>query len=880
MLRGFQGKRLFAALLCMLMIMSAMIVMPHSAFADDADEKETIDYILILDCTVRAVDADAEGVRKAAAKMFVDLIPVDNARVAVFKIGDRDVDAQYGRADKAKSYKVRKDDGHMANELYRMQCIYQLWDFDQPISTINQREELKTIIDKAYIQTQGGFSDTHCAAYAAMDTLKYWDSKNACILLVSEEFTASYNNHLVLNESGNRVDSDHTMWDDVQHALNANRNWIFNWVDLGNGTPEIRTIIDGLCRMNGGEACYDFSISRLPEKIATIVSKYTGSNEEGQTRQLDSTGNASIELPDFVMLTEANVVVTGDGVQNVTVVDGRGSKIEKPKDDIWFSTNYDPADKSQFLYSAVKMIRPSSGAWTVNVKGKAGTQVYVQTIHTLEPDLLMKCHYEKDSDGLIGVGTKLQFTITYQYAGEDLHCGQDAYNHYLKEARLYYTHSSNPDKKEDISNTLRVEGEQYVSDFTVNKRGTYNFYFYVESNDFKSGIRNANSIEKITVANHTPKAQGTLSDINDIAVGTHLDAVMNITEHFSDEDNEALTYHIDCSHNGRNAEVNYLLHDDGYLSIDVPAVEGDYEFAVYAEDTNGAQSDVLKFTLKAVNESPKLMQKTPLKVRMIANAPQLLINLGLLPKDEYKDFYIALDDVFVDPEGLPMEFEVDLNGTTDKEGNEIVSAELDREAQAISVLARNTGKASVLVLAKDSSNATETFEISFNVRTVGNVLAERYWWVPVIIVIVILIVLALLASRRVRGSWNIEVTDVEQHGYCTHSFSSLPSSKDRKLKKTKVSLLSIVKCAVRKEESLEDIQTNALKDKVIVFKGSLALGKGVKFVYTPMARITASIDDAQLTKGGTYTLKKNQSLTVDCKDASDSDVLNVKASFH
>ena len=140
--------------------------------------------------------------------------------------------------------------------------------------------------------------------------------------------------------------------------------------------------------------------------------------------------------------------------------------------------------------------------------------------------------------------------------------------------------------------------------------------------------------------------------------------------------------------------------------------------------------------------------------------------------------------------------------------------------------------------------------------------------------------LALLASRRVRGSWNIEVTDVEQHGYCTHSFSSLPSSKDRKLKKTKVSLLSIVKCAVRKEESLEDIQTNALKDKVIVFKGSLALGKGVKFVYTPMARITASIDDAQLTKGGTYTLKKNQSLTVDCKDASDSDVLNVKASFH
>ena len=880
MLRGFQRKRLFAALLCMLMIMSAMIVMPHTAFADDADEKETIDYILILDCTVRAVDADAEGVRKAAAKMFVDLIPVDNARVAVFKIGDRDVDAQYGRADSAKSYKVRKDDGHMTNELYRMQCIYQLWDFDQPISTINQREELKSIIDNAYIQQQGGFSDTHCAAYAAMDTLKYWDSKNACILLVSEEFTASYNNHLVLNESGNRVDSDHTMWDDVRTALNANRNWIFNWVDLGNGTPEIRTIIDGLCRMNGGEACYDFSISRLPEMIATIVSKYTGSNEEGQTRQIDSTGNAAIELPDFVMLTEANVVVTGDGVENVTVVDGRGSKIEKPKDDIWFSTNYDPADKSQFLYSAVKMIRPSSGAWTVNVKGKAGTQVYVQTIHTLEPDLLMKCHYEKDSDGLIGVGTKLQFTITYQYAGEDLHCGQDAYNHYLKEARLYYTHSSNPDKKEDISNTLRVEGEQYVSDFTVNKRGTYNFYFYVESNDFKSGIRNANSIENITVANHTPKAQGSLNDLDDTAVGTHLDAVMNITEHFSDEDNEALAYYIDCSRNGRSAEVNYQLHDDGYLSIDVPVVDGKYDFRVYAEDSNGAQSEALQFSLTAVNEAPQLLQKNPMKVRMIANAPQFLVNMGLLPKDECKDLYIALSDVFADPEGLPLEYQIDLNTTTDKDGNEIVSATFDKEAQSLTISAHEKGKASIFVIATDSSNATETIELVFQVRKAGAVLGEHYWWVPVIVVIVILIILALLASRRVRGGWNVEIEDHDNKTECSHSFTTLPSSKDAQLKKTSVSLLAIVKCAIKKEGYVGEVMPNPLKEKVIVFQGSLSLGKGVAFRFTPTARTAIEIDETPITKAGKYILKKNQTLHVECKDDNDSSVLDVKASFH
>lgn len=842
-----RSKKWISLVLCLLIAITTVMTNQSVAVAEETESKETIDYILILDCTVRAVDADSEGIRKAAAKMFVDLIPVDNARVAVFKIGDRDVDAQYGRADKAKSYKVRKDDGHMANELYRMQCIYQLWDFDQPISTINQREELKSIIDNAYIQQQGGFSDTHCAVYAAMDTLKYWDSKNACILLVSEEFTASYNEHLVLDSNGRQVDSDHTMWDDVRTTLNANRNWIFNWVDLGNGTPSIRTIIDGLCRMNGGEACYDFSISRLPEMIATIVSKYTGSSAEGKPIQLDSSGKATIELPDFVMLTEANVVVTGDGVEKVSVVDGRGSVIERPKDDIWFSTNYDPVDRSQFLYTAVKMIRPTSGAWTVNVSGKAGTQVYVQTIHTLEPDIKLSCNIK--SGEMIGVGTSLQFVATYQYGGEDLHCGNDAYTHYLNGAKLYYTHSSNPDKKQDISNTLRVEDEQYVSDFVVNNRGTYTFYFYVESNDFKSGIRNAKPIENITVANHSPAAHGSLSDISDVAVGSHLDAVVNIVEHFSDEDNEALTYHIECSRNGRNAEVSYQLHDDGYLSIDVPVIDGKYDFKVYAEDSNGAQSEALQFTLTAVNEAPQLLQKTPMKVRMIANAPQLLISLGLLPKDECRDYNVFLSDVFSDPEALPMEYQIDLNSTTNNEGNEIVSAVFDKGAQTLAVSAHNKGKASIFVIASDSSNATETIEFVFDVRSAGSALFARYWWALAILVFMLLIIIIAVASKKVRGSWSVTVIDNGRQCFgSTESLTTLPG-----MSKSKLSLINVTGMIL----NVNGFNWQANIPDVVFLKGTILPGKCKVIMKVGVA---AYLDDNQL-PNRPFTMKAGQQVT-------------------
>ena len=73
---------------------------------------------------------------------------------------------------------------------------------------------------------------------------------------------------------------------------------------------------------------------------------------------------------------------------------------------------------------------------------------------------------------------------------------------------------------------------------------------------------------------------------------------------------------------------------------------------------------------------------------------------------------------------------------------------------------------------------------------------------------------------------------------------------------------------------------NSLKEKAVVFQGSLSLGKGVAFRFTPTARTAVEIDETPITKAGKYILKKNQTLHVECKDDNDSSVLDVKASFH
>lgn len=886
----FRSKKWLSLVLCFLVAITAILTNQSIAAAEDAENTETkekdIYYVLVLDCTQMAASADEQEMRKAAAKMFVDLIPIDNAKLAVFVIGAEDKEARKGNPDLSlvKSYQLRDaDNGHIQNGIYRMDCIYQVWDFDRSISTPEERETLKKIIDGEYSEkNKGKYSDIHCGVYAALDTLKDTEpiSENACILLVSDEFFASYQGHKMIGNNGiidesydEKTKTGHTMWDDIENTLSEHPGWILNWVDLGNRNSDNREKVDKLCRINKGEKYHDFSISQLPEKIAMVVSKYGQKDPDGETITLDSSGSYNYHLEDFIMLTEANIVVTGNDVEKVRVSGSSGKVIERPTDEVWYSDNFDPENEEHFLYSAVKLIRPSSGQWTVNVKGQAGTQVYIQKITTLEPDIKLHCP-EANQGEMIGVGTQLHFTAKYWYGNKELYCGENAYKNYLESAELHYTLGKDT---ETHPVKVYVEGEQYKADFVVQERGTYHFSFYVRSNDFKTGYRYANSIE-VNVENHAPKAIGTIQDLGDAPVGSTLDGAFKIVEHFEDDDNETLKYHLECTRNGRDVEVEYEIQDDGFLKLTVPAMAGVYDFRAYAEDLNGAKSEELTFSLNAVNKPTNVLVESPCKKDMILNAPDALVSLGFLPKDKSRDYIIKASDLFEDPDHQPLMYTFG-NNDRNEDGQEIVLID-EKDNNTWTVKANSKGKATVTFFAADPSNEKKEVTYIFTVKSVGTVLGERYWWIPVLIALIVLAIAALLASRRVRGSWSITVQDSESRSGCTHSFTSLPSSRDQRLKKTKVSLLSIVKCAVRKEDCVGEVQTNLLKDKVIVFKGSLALGKGVKFIYTSTPRIIVTLNDTVLTKSGKYILKKNQTLDVDCKDVDDSLVLNVQASFH
>ena len=76
---------IFKRLVCMLLAVCMLVAMlPVGVSAEDSvSNAETLDFVLVLDCSGTMNQNDPNGLALTAYKMFVDMLPVDNARIGV-----------------------------------------------------------------------------------------------------------------------------------------------------------------------------------------------------------------------------------------------------------------------------------------------------------------------------------------------------------------------------------------------------------------------------------------------------------------------------------------------------------------------------------------------------------------------------------------------------------------------------------------------------------------------------------------------------------------------------------------------------------------------------------------------------------------------------
>ena len=142
-------------------------------FAEDeqaADENAAVDFVLVLDCSGSLKTTDPHYLCSTACKMFLDMVPLENARIGIIAFGYSD-GTQYTLQSRSVSNPLDLKKVHLVSPL-------------QEASAIREKEGIKDTIDSV-VQKAGDKTPIGTATLAAIDLLENSGSVNgnACVIL-------------------------------------------------------------------------------------------------------------------------------------------------------------------------------------------------------------------------------------------------------------------------------------------------------------------------------------------------------------------------------------------------------------------------------------------------------------------------------------------------------------------------------------------------------------------------------------------------------------------------------------------------------------------------------------------------------------------------
>ena len=79
------GKTKVRQIVFVLLLMVMILAVGRTARADT--KPDTVDFLVVLDCTGTMANSDPKYLSTAAVQMFVDILPIENARIGVLGFG-------------------------------------------------------------------------------------------------------------------------------------------------------------------------------------------------------------------------------------------------------------------------------------------------------------------------------------------------------------------------------------------------------------------------------------------------------------------------------------------------------------------------------------------------------------------------------------------------------------------------------------------------------------------------------------------------------------------------------------------------------------------------------------------------------------------------
>ena len=456
------------------LLFAAFLALSDVYAAAAAEDDSTIDFVLVIDNSGTMARSDPKGLTVSAAKMFIDMLPKKNARVAVVEFG-----SNYG-------------DGAFSPEKYTdyVRVSFPLSDISSP----DQKNACKQVISNT--KQDGRYTPLGYAFQAACEVLEKGGATpgDAGILLISDFRVTGQKKEDFLEDGYNYqslVDAEKTASENEWSVYTLEMNFDQKNDNPGDYTERIAARLRSQIPEKAGKGEYFpmKNAAQAQKRFAEIFIDFFDPNNQDesqvQSQITDEQGDASFPFTVGELVAELNVTLTCDDTSSVRSIEiGRGGDLTS-YDLTGYSAPIEERERTitkEDRYITIKMMVPTPGDdWEVVVHGEAQTELgmYALSIHDMNLGLQAVTDTQEAGTGSVvtGTGRSVQFKAAYVYDGKP-YISPKVYVTYPAVLTVEQTGEEIP---------MTTDSREYSALVSFDEPGTYTVRAVVSGDTFRTG---------------------------------------------------------------------------------------------------------------------------------------------------------------------------------------------------------------------------------------------------------------------------------------------------------------------------------------------------------------------------------------------------------
>jgi hypothetical protein len=749
-----------------------------------SDQPDAVHFVLVLDCTGSMDKADAEGMSVAAAELFVDVLPMDNATVSVIcfgKLWQQTYTFKNGGAEELKPF--LNQSGKFSNKLREDSLYITTLCECQSLKNVTERSELKNKIEEAgELVSANTVTVANSAMLAAIDLLKSTkvEPENACIILMSD----------------GRVQTERREAMDAVTAINPYPCYVLelNYDQKNTPTTVSRKQLVNIAAKYDGDKDSDRyievkSAGDVIQAVSAAIGRFIDLKSVNPIK-LSVEDNQPVQYTFFVpqMASESNIVVTGEGFQKMIVTPPNGQipvtyeRTNTVDPNNTFIRNLDK-------YAVLKMKRPAAGEYKVTIYGETGTNIYVHAISATELNFVLRAtDYEPNSRDVWLKNDVIKFSAGLE--DENGVVPGEAY-YPANPAQITITNENTKQKSKPIDGTPGPNG--YTWEIPLQEAGAIDVSAYLTSEDLRGGGKQSNTLTYMVKNLELTLGEGQTLNLPAQMYVNELSGPIDVSKIFVNPDSDKVSYAVVCKdENGQAGNMTADSTEQGIITLQMPERGGQFTGTLSARDDNMQQPISIDFSIEVVNRPIHVSKELSLDTIMIGQPTWLG---GKSNKLTY-----ALGECYQDPDHLPLNYQLTMGKTDDPN----VSIVLDGEN--LIVQANDKGSERATLLVTDSGGSTHEVQLNARAEHWLVVLFEQNLKYILMAIGLLILVLIALSLRRVKGGWYVSIRGAGGSEQVNMRYATLTSQKT--LRKPVLSLISILLSA----EEMCDSESSNMPD--------------------------------------------------------------------